>query len=248
MLQCEKPTASGHRPRPPLPFTGRRCGRRARVRPQHPARRPTVKTSPLPSAGGSLRPFIVSPLAAVPTRKRGARGRRRGGQLRSAKFLFTPLATPPSARAVVRRGRCSRAARRSGGLLKKRAGGAGKAGKGVADGANKNLAERSRPPPCRLCLSGLETQQTTTALANDSNGPKAAGGRPTFHASGAGSMHCSRCAANPVSGGDGPPGGPGSAVRLRTGRPPVRSCAGASRRRVGGRAPRPCGRPGSAPG
>ena len=71
---------------------------------------------------GPLRRFVVPPHAAVPTRKRDARGRRRGGRLRSAKFLFTPSATPPAARAVVRRDRCSRAARRSGGLPNKRCG------------------------------------------------------------------------------------------------------------------------------
>ncbi len=123
------------------------------------------------SGNGPLRPFIVSPLAAVPRRKRGARGRRRGGQLRSAKFLFTPLATPSSSRAVVCRDRCSRAARRSGGLPKKRSGGAGKADEGVAGGVNKNLAERSRLPPRRLCLNGLETQRRTADVPRGGTGP-----------------------------------------------------------------------------
>ena len=141
---------------------------------------------------GPLRRFVVPPHAAVPTRKRDARGRRRGGRLRSAKFLFTPSATPPSARAVVRRDRCSRAARRSGCLLKKRAGGAGKADEGVAGGvkarsasvkahiaqrcdagANKNSAERSRLPRRRLCLNGPRTQRRTADFPKDRNGPTA---------------------------------------------------------------------------
>ena len=135
------------------------------------------------SVRGPLQPLVFSPHAACPTRKRGARGRRRGGQLRSAKFLFTPLATPPSAQAVVRRGRWSCADRRMHSTAK-RAGGAGKAGKGVADGANMNLAERSRPPPCRLCLDGLETQQGTVALAKGNTGPTAVVGRSAFRGRG----------------------------------------------------------------
>ena len=122
---------------------------------------------------GPLRSFVAAPKAAFRASILGTRGRRRGGQLRSAKFLFTPLATPPSARAVVCRHRCSRAARRSGCLLKKRAGGAGKAAEGVAGGVNKNLAERSRPPPRRLCLNGLETQRRTADVPRDRTGAQA---------------------------------------------------------------------------
>ena len=153
--------------------------------------------SPGPSlpAGGPLRSFAAAPKAVlVRVRKRGAWGRRRGGQLRSARFLlapashrcairaftearraFTALATPPSSRAVVRPDRCSRAARRSGGLLKKRADGAGKADEGVVGGVNKKLAERSRPPPRRLCLNSPETQRRTADVPRDRTGPEGDG-------------------------------------------------------------------------
>ena len=61
--------------------------------------------------------------------------------------------------------------------------GAGKAGKGVAGGVNKNLAERSRAPPCRLCLSSLETQQEAAELPMVSNGSIPIEGRRASQAS-----------------------------------------------------------------
>ena len=130
---------------------------------------------PLPPIGRSAASCRVSRLLR--------QSRQGGGRLRSAKFLFTPPATPlPALPASPARFGNEHQSRSRHALRLRRS--TGRAGGGVADEVNKNLAERSRPPRRRPRAARFPARATACGeTTNGSNGPIPADGRPALQAS-----------------------------------------------------------------